>query len=533
MKPAFKLLFMTLMEVWVIFCQLSVAGQSPITTFSPSYVAASGSVNNYSQLPAAGSNSFGGCSATFYTYTFGNGTFNQLKLSGFTANAKSFIMSAGGPAVIKLRRVDNSNVTGSRSIVFLESVSSPTTTCPSSGTMDFKPPYNDVMESFLNNNTLNQGTDNIFTNAGNGDGNINNIERVDVIFPSGLKTASITDAGFAILDRGNNNNHDPFRIAAITSLDGSGNPASFGAVKTCTAGNGSINGSWGHPSLANGNKNLSVYVLRKDPSDTYLRASAAINQEMGGVFYSFADLNITANQMIYGYSLLGPDGIANPTSSQLLNINDATVYPTGTTEAAGGGLDLLTVNTVFVTGANVLLPQQIISFKGWEINGSAFIKWELSGTEEEKIIDLERSEDKLLFSSIYTNRIKGKSKMVASYVDNHVKGTYYYRLKINTSATAKIQYSPILIVAVKGKQNFRVYPTLADRFQTLKVEGLLNEHYTAILCDLKGVSANVNLYGHNNRASLRLPGNLVPGLYSLSLYNIHETVPYQINIFIR
>ncbi|GAC1427312.1 MAG: hypothetical protein NVSMB7_04150 [Chitinophagaceae bacterium] len=34
---------------------------------------------------------------------------------------------------------------------------------------------------------------------------------------------------------------------------------------------------------------------------------------------------------------------------------------------------------------------------------------------------------------------------------------------------------------MNGKDKFRVYPTLADRFQTIWVEGLLNEQYTAIL----------------------------------------------------
>jgi hypothetical protein len=41
---------------------------------------------------------------------------------------------------------------------------------------------------------------------------------------------------------------------------------------------------------------------------------------------------------------------ANPTSAQLLNLNDAAVYPTGTTEAQGGGLDLISVNTFSATG---------------------------------------------------------------------------------------------------------------------------------------------------------------------------------------
>ncbi len=225
---------------------------------------------------------------------------------------------------------------------------------------------------------LNQGTDNVFTNASNGDGNNNNIERVDVLFPSGLNTTSPAQAGFAIFDRGNNFQHDPFRIAAITSMDAQGNPTSFGAVKTCVGGNGSnSNGSWGHPSQANGNKQLASYVLRKDVSDLFLRASSNVNQELGGVFYSFADLGIKAGQALYGYALLGPDGLASPTTAQLLDLGNTAVYPIQTTEAVGGGLDLVAVNTVFQTGSYVVLstpaappsrlPDSAVSFTGWKI----------------------------------------------------------------------------------------------------------------------------------------------------------------------
>jgi hypothetical protein len=331
-----------------------IKAQSPITAFSAGYQSTASSINSYNARPATGSNAFGSCTNTSFTYTFSNGASNQYKLNSFNANGSTFLVAPAASSTVRLRRVNNAQVTGARNIVYMETTSSTANACPSSSTLNFKPPYIDTMENLLAAGMLNQGTDNIFTNAGNGDGNNNNIERVDVIFPTGLNTASPTRAGFAIFDRGGNNAHDPFRIVAITSLDARGDPNGFGSVKTCTGGNGSNNGNWGHPTTANGNKQIACYVMRKDAGDPYLRASSNINQELGGVFYSFADLGITSGQTLYGYALLGPDGTASPTSAQLLDLNNTSVYPTTTTESSGG-LDLVAVNTVFQTGSYVVL----------------------------------------------------------------------------------------------------------------------------------------------------------------------------------
>jgi hypothetical protein len=245
--------------------------------------------------------------ALYMPYTWKNGASNQLKLTSFTVSSKTFIVSPPPASVVKIRRVNNANVTGVRSILYSESTA-PVSACVAPQQLNFKAPYNNDMESFLNNNVMNHGTDNLFSNAGNSDGNNNNIERVDVIFPGGVSSFIASDAGFGLFERGNNNAHDGFRIAAILSLDASNNPASFGAVKTCTAGNGSNNGSWGHPSIANGNVALAAYVLRKEAAETYLKVSSNVTQEIGGVYFSFTDLGVAANQVIYGYSLIGPDG---------------------------------------------------------------------------------------------------------------------------------------------------------------------------------------------------------------------------------
>jgi hypothetical protein len=511
-------------------------GQSPVTSFSASYVTAVSSVNNYTALPA-NPGVFSACYATSYTYTFSNSAANQFRLNSFNANGSSYFVAPASTATVKLRRVNNSNVTGDRSIVYMESTAASATPCPSPATLNFKPPYLDVMETVLNAGILNQGSDNIFTNAGNGDGNNNNIERVDILFPSSLNTASPTEAGFAIFDRGNNYQHDPFKIVAITSLDVNGDPASFGLVKTCTAGNGSNNnGNWGHPSVANGNKQFSSYVLRKDAAEARLRVSSNINQEIGGVFYTFADLGITAGQPLYGYALLGADGLATPGSAQLLNINDASVYPTGTTEAQGG-LDLVAVNTVFATGSYVVLSLQIASFSGSMENGQGKLQWKLENVDGNEQVSLERSVDAITFSSVYSNRINVAAPSApVEYTDRTAagSGTYYYRLKITTEA-GTAQYSRTLALHGDGTNtDWKVYPTVAERSQRLQLREIPDGYYTATFYNLGGVAQKVAFHIVNKEGWVsQPPGGLFPGIYWLRITGDGPAIPGGVKILIR
>ena len=466
----------------VTLLAISVAdlkSQSPIVALTSGYLASGASVAPYKATPAPNSGTFAGCPNTNYNYSYSNGTSNILKLTGITTNGKSYSL-ANRPAVLKLRRVNNAGVTGQRSIVWLESITAPTA-CPFSGRFDFKSAYQDVMETFLNNSIINQGTDNIFTNASNSDGNNNNIERVDLIFPGGISSISATDAGFALFDRGNNNAHDPFKIAAITSLDVNGNPASFGAVKICVGGNGTNNGSYGHPSLANGNQNLLVYVMRKEAIDLRLKASAAINQQLGGVFFTFADLGIPAGQTIYGYALIGPDGIANPTSAELLNINDASVYPTNTTEAVGGGLDLIAVNALFISGP-VLASMSSTMTANTDQQGVR-LDWQLNGAEVNSPIEIERSSDGINFITIHSELAHGIFDE-GSYHNNPAAGIYYYRIK--TDIQNQVYYGEVVKVRVGLSQQVKIYPTIIQKGAQITVEGLNSGIYHEVVVSPDG-----------------------------------------------
>lgn len=523
-----------LLALSVIFGRQPVLqAQSAVTSISAGYVTTA-TPTSYLALPAS-PGTFSGCSSTLYTYNFSSGTSNQYKLNGFNAGGNTYLVAPGSLGTVKLRRINNTNATGNRNILYMETTASTAPACPVTPTLNLAPPYLDVMETALGAGILNQGTDNIFTNAGNGDGNNNNIERVDVLFPSGLNTSSPSEAGFAIFDRGNNYQHDPFKIVAITSLDANGDPASFGPVRSCSGGNGSSgNGNWGHPSVANGNKSFAAYVMRKDPSDSRLRVSSNVNQEIGGVFYSFADLGISAGQPLYGYALLGPDGTASPSSAQLLNLSNTSVYPTGTTEAAGGGLDLVAVNTVFETGSYVVLPIRIGSFTGRVQNDRALLQWELEDAMAGDQVTLERSTDAVTFSTLYsTNAVDALQN---TYTDAALTGgdNYYYRLKV-TSTSGKVQYSQTIALHSTGRSSgWKLWPTLADRSEPFRLQGLRDGAYTMSFYSLTGNAWKVDVRVVNGQGWASQPAKGLPsGIYWIGLRSGDRVITGGMKILIR
>jgi hypothetical protein len=475
--------------------------------FTANYVSHPGATTGYSSYPTV-PGSFSGCASNIYNTSWNNSTANLLRLVSFTANAKTYIVSGIPDAVVKLKRVNNANATGDRQILYSEISSGSASACPSSSTISFRAPYNHDMASFLNNNVLNTGTDNLFTNTSNNDGNNNNIERVDVVFPSGVSSALPADAGFVLCERGHNNQHDGFRIAAILSIDASANPTSFGAVKTCVAGNGSNNGSWGHPTLASGNRQLAAYVLRKDPAETHARISSHVNQEIGGVFFSLASLDVAPGQVIYGYALVGPDGSANPSSSQLLNINNASVYPTATTEAQGGGLDLISINSFF--GTNMALSHSgLISFDGYMHNRVPELYWELRDLPAGANVSLERSRDAISYHVIHQFKWQ-PGQDAKRFSDAPIYGEYYYRLRVRKSpGAADIMSRVILLKSVKN--DIRIYPNILSAGQALQVE-LDNEGaYTLHLISLSGQS-----YFHaaiSGSGSIQFARSIPAGIY--------------------
>ena len=189
--------------------------------------------------------------------------------------------------------------------------------------------------AFLSNN-INLGADNLFSTkatAGNPVGNNTNVDRVDLLFKSGITTTAAQS--FLIADRGDSTDHDAFDVAAITSLDANGNPASYGPLLQFA------DGTWGTTVISPAQQDV---ILRKNnsiPGDT-LHPSDYTNQGIGGVAITTAGLDGgVAGTTIYGYSLFGPNVTitGDGSGTQLVNFQDASVYGLNDSTSTGGGLD--------------------------------------------------------------------------------------------------------------------------------------------------------------------------------------------------
>ncbi len=319
----------------------TVKAQTPIVNVNTSPLSSTAG-NSYSAAGANGS-SF---SSNSYQYSFGTAAQannNFKKLNSFTIGADIYTYVQNANSMVKIRRVNNQVVSGDRTLLWVEKAAAAT-----NATIAVVNDYNDNMESVFDGNNLNQGTDNLFANQGDGNGNNNNIERLDVIFLGGVISTVNTKVGFALFERGADNAHDPFVIAAITAIDLNGNPVTYGnpvRVKTTDYGNLPLS-------------NINYYVVRKDAAiESNLRMSTSGTQNIGGVFISFNDLGITQGQKIFGYSIIGYDLPAGATGNDLADYNNNAYFPTNTNSAtAQGGIDLIAVTGVLSAPNAIILP---------------------------------------------------------------------------------------------------------------------------------------------------------------------------------
>jgi len=203
-------------------------------------------------------------------------------------------------------------------------------------------------EMLFNVNNILAGPDDVFINTGANlggvlyNGNVS-IERLDFVLDKAVKVNKDKDKdkgddkgiGFAIFDRGTPTTHDPFGIAAITSVDELGNPTSYGPIHMIAAG------TWGLTPLVV--PIPQYYLLNNGGSDhpgLPINPTLTIpsNQTLGGVLIRADEL--VSSGTIYGYSLFAAD--VTCTSETLVNVTDA-CFPTNT-GAAAGGLDLAVPN---------------------------------------------------------------------------------------------------------------------------------------------------------------------------------------------
>ncbi|MEL7037340.1 MAG: cadherin repeat domain-containing protein, partial [Cyanobacteria bacterium J06592_8] len=314
------------------------------------------------------------------THDFQVGDENNLQITGFTSTLSENYDLLSFVDQINIQRVDNDQAQGERQIIWFEQQDR------TNDSLSLKPSLATTMEETLLSSIINRGSDNIFTNVGNEYGNNNNIERLDLVSIRGFSSPEIflDEIGFLILERGGN---DRFKVAAITAVDDQGNPTEFGPLQEISAD------SWGQSSYS-----VLAEVMRQDPNEDNLRSTTKLGgtQAIAGLFISFADLEVTDDQIFYGFSIFPPDV---DESNDLIGLTD---FPTDTPEEDNqgnsfGNLDLISAGRIFVRqGVNI--PPKITSNGGGETAELTLAENITDVTDVEATDDIDVEQDGLTYS---------------------------------------------------------------------------------------------------------------------------------------
>ena len=313
----------------VFLFQFALLAQAPITEVNTttsslpdtySYTA-SGAVSS----PLAGNT---------YNYKYGAASGysdNLLTLNSFTAGGIGYRYE-GIPVDVYFRRVNNASVSGNRDLLYYFG-------SLSGSNLMLKAPYEPNMNTaFTGNGNLLRGSDNLFSNTADGNGNNNNIERLDVVISAGLTLISAEDQGFAVMERGGVNQHDSFVVSVIMAVDGSGTPTSYSnVVRANSASYGTVN-----PVV-----DQSSAVVRRDGGTGELKVSTTLgNQGIGGVLFNFSVFGISDGQTIYGYSGAAIDFPSGCTGTNLIDYTNSTYFPRNTNGTNTGGIDMIALTGI-------------------------------------------------------------------------------------------------------------------------------------------------------------------------------------------
>ncbi len=213
--------------------------------------------------------------------------------------------------------------------------------------------------------TINNGYDNILVNVDDlAQGSIQvETERVDIIWYQGIQTSEPDNAVFPVIERGGNDN---VAVAAITSLNTDGTPASYGTLI------GIPETFW--PGGTNGVSFDDYLILRRETAGSdplpLLNIGPLVGQGaqlVQGVAVSFTELGISAGQNVFGYSIFPADvvdgfvtgtGDVLTTGSQTIaagiTLTDISTFPSDT-ESGDSGIDLVAGVTAAVANDDNLI----------------------------------------------------------------------------------------------------------------------------------------------------------------------------------
>ncbi|MEO6328882.1 MAG: T9SS type A sorting domain-containing protein [Ginsengibacter sp.] len=460
-----------------------------------------------SQIPVIAIDTLLSSSPSSFSYVVSGNTYewgispndSLVTLNGFNAGSVAFTYASGLNGSIKLRRVNNVNVSGNFTVEWVQATSTGGTT------YNFYSDYKKSLDTFLNSHIYNKGTDNLFDNTTAP--NRNNIERLDWISSGAFSTPLPKKVGVGVFDKGIAGGHDPFCIAAITSLDGFGDPATYGKIVRVTAA------KYGDPGPS------VTYRIVQGTYPANLVISGAATQDLGGVFISLDSLGITANTPIYGYSLFANDLPLSATPADLVNYNNIVNFPTNT-NGADGGLDLVAVTGFYIS--NVVLPVTFTSFSAIENNDDVNLKWAVENGSSVKRYEIERSEDGKNFSKI--NEIKNNSSTesnaysVADNVASVLSNTLYYRIK-QYDADGLFYYSKTIVIRRNNRAlSIILFPNPVKENLYLNISSKADEKATISIFNAAGsrvMQQQQQLFQGNNSFTIDAVSKLSKGVYQL------------------
>jgi len=497
---------------WLMACLICspppLIAQTPVTGVFTHFVTATGptAATLYTGSFATG-NSASTLPVATYIYRFGTNistTNNTEILDSFVATGLNYHFQPATP-LVRFRRVNNASTVGLRKSLWFEE----NTTKQTATNMASVPPYDDSLERIFSGQIYNIGIDNNFQNSTNT--NNGNIERVDVIFTGGITaTTDLTKLGFVVFDRGSGGSHDPFVIAAIKTLDASGNPDSYyNAVSVGASNYGNV------PATS-----IPFNIFRKNPADAHLLIQTLNSaQQRDGVFLSFSALGIPGfTNSVYGYSLFSTD--ANTSSSA--NMVNYAAFPTNT-DLGSGGLDQVAVTGVAVTKANfIVLADYMGGFNAaLSSNGQVSLGWTLHIVDDVQHAVLERSGNGTDFIPlrVYSDLSKGYQTAVD---DRPLPDVNYYRLRLEARDGKILTYSPVRAVTVgaAGALAVSLYPSpVKNKRFTLDIRGLRQDIYDCRIFDMNGnaISASQLQAGPLFSTEIYLPHDLPAGMYMILL----------------
>lgn len=278
------------------------------------------------------SKSADGASNVNDTATYTNFSNNVAALSGFsTTGGSAYTVANSAPYALVQRNAAATN--NPQSSVWY-----------ASNTGGFAGVHQDTYGAMLKSNNFYEGADNVFNNGtATASGNI---ERLDFTWGQAFG-GDLSTLAFAVFDRGGATIHDAFTIALVTGIytaadaDAAhpvGTPKSYGGFLKVAAG-------WGAATNPVADRAYNLFRYNRGDDTT---ASTAHNetgtQGVGGVVIKASELGAGAGTTVYGYSLMGYDVAPRAgTPDDLLDVTNATYYPTSTVDA-NGGIDLAAIN---------------------------------------------------------------------------------------------------------------------------------------------------------------------------------------------